>query len=325
MTEIRLDFNEAATGPADGAVARILAHTRELHLYPRGLHEEAEASVARLFGVQPEEVIVTNGVDEATDLVLLHAQQASCFVPGFNGYWHRAAALSIPMRRMPLDDAWQPRHEPGPQRGALLVAQPNNPTGSRFTGEWLAVAAAAYDLVLVDETYLAFAERPAESAQAAGLANVCIFVSFSKAYGLAGLRLGALVGPADLISHLRQRKSFYSVDSLALHGLLGAVSDPNVVERAVSYVRKMRPLYIDTLRSAGHLVSEVRETEANFVIFRPAAGWSTGNVRRALAARGIEVTDCANFGLDEWLRVTVGSELSLQALSNAVASLELAA
>jgi histidinol-phosphate/aromatic aminotransferase/cobyric acid decarboxylase-like protein len=318
MTEPPLDYNEAATGPARAAVSRILEHVEELHLYPRGLHQRAEAAVAEAIGVDDAQVILTCGVDEATDLVLLHVNRATSFVPGFNGYWHRAEALGVPMRRLPLDDDWEPATDLGPPGGALFVAQPNNPTGHRFAGTaWLRAAAGHFDLVLVDETYRSFADPPAPTALELELPNVCVFRSFSKDYGLAALRIGALAGAPAVIAALRERKAFYTVDGLSLHGLLGALDDPAAIDDAVWHVRRLRPRYAATLRAAP-IVAEVRETDCNFVVFRPVDGWRAAAAVEALADRGVRVTDCALFGMDGWVRVSVGGEHALESLSRAL-------
>jgi histidinol-phosphate aminotransferase len=318
------DRNEPSVGPPSrAAVARIIKHAHEIHLCPGELHAEAEQRVARALRVDDDEVLLTDGADEATDLALLHARRGTCVTPGFAGYRDRARALSVPMSEVPLasdgeiDDGWA-----GEQGGALLVAQPGTPAGRRFRRPWLRAAAERFDVVVVDETYLPYAWPPARSARALALANVATFMSFSLAHGLAGLRIGALIGPAALMGALRVRKSLNNVDSLSLHGLVGALTDVRGLQRAVLGVRRMRAFYIAALRSATHVIAEARNTECNFVLARPVATRSPDQLLTALSARGVDVVDCAPLGLPGWLRITVGDEHGLELLTRALDELQ---
>src|SRR5688500_4963113 len=101
---VDLDANENALGTPASVVRAVTDLAGQLHRYPRDLREEVRAAVADDAGVAPEQVVLTAGVDEAMDLVLLHAGRATCFTPGFPGYPARAAVLGVPLRTLTIEE-----------------------------------------------------------------------------------------------------------------------------------------------------------------------------------------------------------------------------
>ena len=318
----QLDWNESPEQPSPKAIAAILANVSSLNRYPRGLREATTAAVAEHFGMPPEGVLLTNGVDEAADLLLSLSGSAWCAVPGFQGYRHRAEVLGRQIRPIPLDEQWQPTTDPAELRrgGVVLVAQPNNPTGGMFRRDWVEAAAGHAELLCVDETYLEFGTRPSYLPLTRRHPGLCVFRSFSKAWGLAALRIGVLLGDPALIARLADRQAFHSVGAIALHALRGALDDPDHVARQVRQVRQDRPLLVRLLTEAD-IFAEVRDTEANFVLARYRPAVPVGRVVAHLGQAGVDVKDCADFGLPGWLRVTVGSRRNLAALARGLASL----
>ena len=238
----RLDWNEHPLGPSSQAVARVVAHAADLHRYPRGLLEAVTAKVACHHGVDAGSVLLTNGVDEATDLVLTLVDAAWFVCPGFDGYEQRARVWGRTLRRIPLDRAWEPTTEPGElaQGGAVFLAQPHNPTGNLFRRRWVRDVIDTAELAFLDEAYLDFTDVPSHLGLLAQHPRLLVFKSPSKAYGLAGTRLGVLIGSSALIGVLRARQRFYSVSSIALHALAGALDDLNHLARLRRYVQQMR-------------------------------------------------------------------------------------
>jgi histidinol-phosphate aminotransferase len=323
-----LDYCEIGVEPIPAAVRRIQEHLHELNRYPRGLYEEARRAVATSHGVDESEVLLTNGVDEAVDLVLLEAKSLTYVKPGFWGYWERAEALDVPNTSVPLSQDWQlPErwHEVGPGAGAFMVAQPNNPTGSYFTEtRWLERAVESFSIVMIDETYRLLAQQPAASSLGQRADNLLTFVSFSKAYGLAGVRVGALFGSASLLERLARRKRFHAVDSLSLHAVVGATEDPDAVGKAVEQIKRLRPEYARTLKEYPGLFAEARSTECTFVLGRVQDEVGVPALLGDLASRGVVVTDCSVFGLPGWVRVAVADTRALARLTNALQEAELA-
>ncbi|MGW0811185.1 pyridoxal phosphate-dependent aminotransferase [Nonomuraea sp. NPDC002799] len=330
-----LDSNESPLGPPAGAVRRLLEQLDHLHRYPRGLREEVTRAVAAHYRVDPASVLLTCGVDEATDLALSIRARAWCLVPGFDGYADRARFIGRPVRTIALDQDWQPTIAPD-RFGAsdvVFVAQPNNPTGNLFDRRWVDGLVRSPALTFLDETYLEFANEPSyvsrldvsnEPSYVPRLdvaTDLVVFKSFSKMFGLAGLRVGAMLGHPDLIARFATGQSFYSTDSVALSAILGALEDTDFQERHVRYVRDARNAYVNVLAKST-FIEETRNTQANFVLARCRNEAAAAVVAGALADRWIHVRDCVSVGLPGWLRVSVGTPDDLVALAAALDELD---
>jgi histidinol-phosphate/aromatic aminotransferase/cobyric acid decarboxylase-like protein len=132
-----------------------------------------------------------------------------------------------------------------------------------------------------------------------------IYRSFAKAFGLAGLRVGCLIGHRDLITRLEPFRRFMPIDAVSLNAAAGALAEPGFVAELVTHILAARPRQVQILRDSG-LFLDVRDTETNFVIARLPAGTSDDFVA-ALARHRVRVKACDFFGLDDWIRVGVGS------------------
>ncbi|MFE7976024.1 pyridoxal phosphate-dependent aminotransferase [Streptomyces shenzhenensis] len=321
---LRLDWNECAGGPSPMAVARVAANAADLHRYPRGLLSEVSEAVARENGVDPGSVLLTNGVDEAVDLVLTLVDTAWFVSPGFDSYPHRAAVLGRTARPIALDEHWEPTVSPAELagQGAVFIAHPHNPTGHLFDSAWVDAVVAGAELAFLDTTYAAFAGPDLQGTLTDPYPldthpRLLMFRSFSKSHGLAGVRLGALIGAPGLISRLRGNQRFHSVDSVALHALAGALDDPGHQLKLREQVLTERPYYVKALR-AHPVFAEARDTHANFVVARTRDGLSSAEVTRRLAEQNVWVRDCGEFGLTGWLRISVGTRDELGKLVDAL-------
>ncbi|MFA7767789.1 pyridoxal phosphate-dependent aminotransferase [Streptomyces sp. NRRL S-448] len=319
----RLDWNECPLGPSPRAIARVRTASTALHRYPRGLLGEVTAAVAAHEHVSCDAVLLTNGVDEAVDLVLALTDTGWYVSPGFDSYPDRAIVRGVTMRRIGLDADWQPAvaaHHLR-SRGTVFVAQPHNPTGNLFHADWLDDVMHGADLVFLDTTYADFSDDPAAWAPAARTAGrhpqLLHFRSFSKSHGLAGIRLGALIGAPSLIRELSRRQRFHSVDSVALHALAGSLEDPGHRARIREQVLTMRPEYVRALRRHP-LFAEVRDTQANFVVSRCRPGTDSADITQALADADVWVRDSGPLGLAGWLRISVGTADDLTRLLSAL-------
>ncbi|MFJ7593387.1 pyridoxal phosphate-dependent aminotransferase [Streptomyces sp. NPDC097617] len=324
VTGLRLDWNECVGGPSPVAVARVAAKAADLHRYPRGLLGEVTEAVARENGVDADSVLLTNGVDEAVDLALTLVDTAWFASPGFDSYSDRAAVLGRTARPISLDEHWEPTISPAELscRGAVFIAQPHNPTGHLFESAWVDAVVAGAELAFLDTTYAAFAgpDRRGKLTDPYPLGihpRLLLFRSFSKSHGLAGVRLGALIGAPGLIAQLRGRQRFHSVDSVALHALAGALDDPGHQLSLREQVLADRPHYVKAL-GAHPVFAEARDTHANFVVARTRDGLSSAEVTRRLAEQDVWVRDCGEFGLTGWLRISVGTLKQLGQLIDAL-------
>jgi histidinol-phosphate aminotransferase len=299
-----LDWNESPIGPPPLAVKRVVEAAGRLHRYPRGLMEEVTALTAAHVGVAPEQVLLTAGVDEAVDLTLSLARRAWGLLPGFDGYQDRATANGKPFHRIELDANWQPPPPPAElgDGDILYLAQPGNPIGIPLPEGWIDVVGAEH--LFLDETYHDFSSRPSALTRPMRPGGF-VYRSFSKAAGLAGIRIGCLVGEAATITRLEPLRRFMPIDAVSLNAAAGLLDEPEFMTRLTTHVLQARPALCAVLRDSG-LFTEVRECETNFVLARPTAA-ARGPLAQRLDRDLVRVKDCAVLGLPGWLRISVGS------------------
>jgi len=232
---LRLDFNEN-TG---GCSPRVLERLRQLQpeqmaCYPE--REPVEREVASFLGLPPEQVLLTNGVDEAIHLVcetyLEPDDDALIVVPTFAMYQICAAATGAQVVAIPTEADFRfptstiLAYTTAPKTRLIAIANPNNPTGAVASVEDLLLIArsAPQAAVLVDEAYFEFyGESLLE--YAGQVQNLFVARTFSKAYGMASLRVGVLAGAAEQIQSLRRACSPYNVNGVALACLQTALTD----------------------------------------------------------------------------------------------------
>lgn len=299
---LRLHLNENTAGCSPKVIAALQSVTREqAALYPD--YDAVAAAVARRLGAGTDEIALTNGLDEgilAASIVMLRGGSAAApdeaivVVPAFDMYAACADAVGGRVVEVPLgrDFAF-----PGaaleraitPRTRLIFLTSPNNPTGLVIPrAEILRVARAApAALVLVDEAYADFADETLlDDRQARGLPNLVIGRTFAKAYGLAGLRAGALVGQATTIARLRKAIPPYSLNVCAAAALGAGLADDEYVRWYLSQVRESKALLYRALTTLG---IRYWESAANFVL--ADFGDRAREVVDGLAARHIFVRD----------------------------------
>jgi histidinol-phosphate aminotransferase len=320
---LRLDFNESTIGCSPRVLARLHSVDAELLArYPE--REPVEVEVAAFLGLDAAQVLLTNGVDEAIHLLcstyLEPGDEAIIVAPTFAMYAIFAKAedarviqvLSGENFAFPLEEILA---RISPRTRLIAVANPNNPTGAAVASEVLlrVARAAPQAALLVDEAYFEFhgetilnaPERPS---------NIFVARTFSKAYGLAGLRIGILAGDAGQLAMVRRVASPYNVNTVALLALREALGDQEYVENYVAEVRRGRNVLEQELRNLGlhHWPSH-----ANFVLVR--VGSAHAEFVQALRTRGILVRSRhSDPGCEGCVRLTVGSEEHTRTLIGAL-------
>lgn len=327
--KLRLDFNEHTSGPSPRVLARIQAATAEdLALYPD--EGAARAAVAGHFVLRPDvDFVLTSGADEAIRLVCDGYVQAGERVvilePGYAMYRFYATLAGAEIRPVtvepdlgfPADALRAALEEPA---RLVILGDPHNPTGTAVPSGFIDEIARTRPgtLVLVDEAYAEFSGRTSLPLPAAH-PQVLVARTFSKAYGLAGLRIGLLAGHRDTVAPLARMRSPYAVNALALAALEAALEDPGWATSYAAEVREARRALRDGLARLG---VPSYPSEANFVIAR--FGHAAPDVLRALRSRGVLVRDrSAHPLLHGTLRIGVGTRddgrRCLQALAEALA------
>jgi histidinol-phosphate aminotransferase len=327
---LRLDFNENTVGCSPRVLARLREITaEEIACYPE--RKPVEAAVADFLGVTPDELLLTNGVDEAIHLLcetfLQAGDEALIVVPTFAMYEISADATGARVIRVPADTDFKfPTadllSQVTPRTRLIAVANPNNPTGSVAEPASLLEIARQVPqaAILVDEAYFEFYGQTL-LAQGRGIPNLFVARTFSKAYGLAGLRVGVLTGNAEHISMVRKVSSPYNVNGVALACLPTALADQDYVNQYVDQIRRGRE---ELQREFAKWGVRYWPSQANFVLA------SFGPLKTALIqsmrSRGILIRDRSrDYGCEGCVRITLGTTEQtarlLQALRETLAEL----
>ena len=310
---LRLDFNENTVGCSPRVMQKLRAlDVEQLARYPE--RAPLEATVAAHLGIRPEELLLTNGTDEAIHLVcetyLEPGDEAIIVVPTFSMYEIYAAATGAKVIAVPAVEQFRFPSENVlshvKERTRLVaIANPNNPTGALASRKDLLTIAehAPNAALLVDEAYFEFCGETLMP-EFRKFPNLFVSRTFSKAYGLAGLRIGVLAGHPDQMHFVRPVSSPYNVNSVALACLPEALADQAYVRRYVDEVRSGRDRLERELKEWG-----VRywPSHANFVLMY--LGVQGQAFISAMRERGILVRDrSGDQGCAGCVRITLGSE-----------------
>jgi histidinol-phosphate aminotransferase len=315
--KVRLDFNENTVGCSP----RVIEFLRErltasqLSIYPE--YVEAMNELAAFFGVSTCEFMLTNGTDEAIQLVVNTyvepGNEVVLLKPSYAMYRFYAEVAGAKIRSVdyrkqdlafPLDELLGAVR---PEIRVVMIANPNNPTGTGVGIEGLRriLETAPGAAVLIDEAYFEFSgvtalgwirEHP----------NLFVSRTFSKVYGMAAMRCGCLFSCAENVKWLRKAQSPYSVNTLAALAARAAIQDREYVSNYVKEVLAARQLACDGLRRLG---IQFFPSQANFILFN--AGDRAIPIRDALRERGLLVRD-RSYEIPGCVRVTIGTRVQIE-------------
>ncbi|HTC49026.1 MAG TPA: histidinol-phosphate transaminase [Candidatus Aquilonibacter sp.] len=320
---LRLDFNESLIGCSPRALARLRAlDAATLARYPE--REPVEAEIAAFLGLNQAQVLLTNGVDEAIHLLcstyLDPNDEVILVAPTFAMYKLFAQSEGARVIEVLSDqDFYFPAKELlsriNERTRLIAIANPNNPTGTAVDCEVLRqiADAAPYAAILVDEAYFEFHGETMLS-RSEWPENLFVARTFSKAYGLAGLRIGILAGNTAQMGMVRRVASPYNVNVAALAVLLEALRDQQYVDNYVAEVKRGREQLQQELETLG---LRYWSSRANFVLVR--IGPTHTEFVQSLRTRGILVRDrSSDPGCEGCVRLTVGSTEHVQILIDAL-------
>jgi len=311
---LRLDFNENTDSCSPRVLQRLQRITpQELAKYPE--REPVEKITADFLKVKGNEVLLTNGVDEAIHLLcqayLDRGDEALIVVPTYSMYaiYTKAAGGEVIRVRAADDFSFSltaVMKAVTPRTRLIAIANPNNPTGSVVSNnELLALAhSAPQAALLVDEAYFEFygktiLERRREAA------NIFVARTFSKAYGMAGLRLGVLIGDEEQMHALRRLASPYNVNAVALACLPEAVADQAYIAAYVAEVLEGRQRLELALETSG---IQYWPSQGNFVLLRVGHSRTDAALfAEQMRQSSILVRDrSADEGCEGCVRITIG-------------------
>jgi histidinol-phosphate aminotransferase len=312
---VKLSSNENPLGPAPRALAAIQDAAAHVNRYPDAGSLALREGLAARFDIQPEMVLCTNGSDEMVFLLCLgflqQGDEAVMAHGTFISYYLRTIEMGGRAVRVPLRDY---THDLDALADAvtdrtrlLFICNPNNPTG---TSNSAAEVASLLDrvpddvLVVVDEAYIEFVERPDYpqllSTLRGGRRNLILLRTFAKIYGLAGLRLGYAFGHREVIGYLERARPTFNVNALAQAAGLAALEDDDHVARSRAHAAACRATFIRELRA---LDLQPIPSETNFVAVKVGDDMQ---VTADLMDHGFTVTPLSGWGLPGHIRISFG-------------------
>jgi histidinol-phosphate aminotransferase len=307
---LRVGSNENPLGPSPLAVEAMADALRFSHRYarPQALVE----AIARRHDVDGSWIVLGCGSMEllrhlplafSMDGEIVAAREA------YRGAPQAAARVKVPVQFVPVDK--DHRHDLGAMAKAVtdrtrvvLISNPNNPTGTVVPKADLLRFIAAVPpavTVVIDEAYIHYTPEADVSAAVKERKNLLVLRTFSKVYGLAGLRIGYALGHPDLIGRLREHTSFFNINAVGFAGALAALDDTAHVERCRALMREGKEFWEKTLRARG--TAFVR-SEAPF--FLAEAGGDADAVVRKLSAEKVYVRPGRDWDMPRHVRISFG-------------------
>ena len=334
---IKLASNENPHGPSPAATVAIREAASSVSSYPKAAHADLTAAVADRWDVSDEQVWLANGGDGAIDYLHRAALEPDDTIlvptPGFAYYgmssrFHHGDVREYSLEReVDFEQTADIVLEAYDGDRIVWITSPHNPSGSTMALaeiERIAAETDAETLVVVDEAYGEFADGESALSLTEGRNgfesrdDVAVLRTFSKAYGLAGVRLGYAVVPDEWADAYARVNTPFAASELACRAGLAAIDDEEHVERTVETTLESRQYMRETIDA------HVWESEGNFALVD--VGDATA-VAEAMQERGVIIRDCSSFGLPGCIRITCGTDdetdRAVETLNAVLADLEL--
>lgn len=314
-TVIKLASNENPLGPSPLALAAMRKALAHVNLYPDGNAFHLKQKLAAKLGVAPANLILGNGSNEVLEFIghalispgaeVVVSQYCFAVYPIITALFGGKLAV-VPAKNHGHDlDAILAAITPGTR--VVFVANPNNPTGTSASREDLARFVNAVPetvLVALDEAYIEFLDEPLDllpEIREGRKPNLLLMRTFSKIYGLAGLRLGYGIGHPDFIAELEKIRQPFNINAVAQAGALAALDDTAHADKTRRTNSRGLKLYARAFRKLG---LEFIPSSANFMLVRVGDGHRIFNEMQKL---GVIVRPMGGYQLPEWIRISVGT------------------
>ncbi|MEM7370978.1 MAG: histidinol-phosphate transaminase [Bacteroidota bacterium] len=315
---IVLCSNENNFGPSPMAVEAIKEASERIFLYPDPTAQQLRTKLAQHLGIQADQLVFGNGSDAILSTLFnafFSAGESILTSSGsFVSLYPMAQMNRVPVHKVPLTEEYGfDLHKLllniRPHTKAIYLCNPNNPTGAMIPQEELEQfldQVPEHILVIVDEAYFEFAEYMSAAypdSTRLGYENVISLRTFSKAYGLAGVRLGYAIGPVPLIEALTKVKLTFNPNLLAQAAGVAALQDEAHVQKTLSNNAIWLDRFSQTFRQMG---IRYAPSYANFLMLDLESEEKATEFCQHLQAKGILVRHLASFGLPHCVRVSVG-------------------
>ncbi len=327
---IKTASNENELGPSPKAIEAMQQAARNMHRYPDGACFYLKQKLADKLSIKPENILFGNGSNEIIEFLghafLGPSQSMVVSETAFVVYRLVCALFQAPCIQVPMHDFTHDldamREAITPDTCIIAVCNPNNPTGTSVDPQkltdWVATIP-EHVLIVIDEAYFELMPHDARPDLLAlirgGKKNLMILRTFSKAYGLAGLRLGYAIAHPDLITTLNHTRQPFNVNAMAQAAALAALEDDEHLQKSYDVNTAGLAYFHDFLEQAG--IPYVPST-ANFVMIK------TGDARQdcqKLLQQHIIARPMAGYGLPEWIRLTIGTPQQNEKMRAALLSL----
>jgi histidinol-phosphate aminotransferase len=307
----KLSSNENPHGPSPAAVEVLREYAGQVHVYPKASHTDLTERLATEWGVEPTQVWVSAGADGSLDYLsramLEPGDRVLVPEPGFSYYgmtarYHHGTVASYPLAK--ADDFEQTAAgilDAYDGERVVYVTTPHNPTGSELPRAELTDLLERVDdrtLVVVDEAYGEYSDRESAASLLSEFDSLAVTRTFSKAYGLAGLRIGYALVPAAWADAYARVNTPFAANELACRAAHAALGDDAHLDETVETARWARDYLVE------HLNAHTWESAGNFVL---ADVGDASAVSDASQRAGVIVRDCTSFGLPGCIRVSTGT------------------
>ena len=298
--------------------------------YPDPLQREVKEKLAGLKGVKSDQIFLGNGSDEAIDLLIRafcepHRDNIISINPSYGMYQVAADINAVDFVKVPLNDDYTlnvaaVQKAVNENTRLVMLCSPNNPTANSFKAfEMLSLAENFNGLVVVDEAYIDFSSQTSLTGYLGKYKNLVILQTFSKAWGLAGLRLGIAFASEEIIKILNKIKYPYNVNVMTQKLALEALNEAKEKENWVEEILLQRKYLVEML-SGLKITLKVYPTDANFLLVKVP---DARKIYDYLTNKKIIVRDRSKVAMCEGcLRITVGNKYENKALYDALVAYE---
>ena len=315
---VKLSSNEGPFGPPPGAIEAIRAMAADAHRYPDGNATAIREAIGARFGLDPARIVVGNGSDELLALIILaYGGEGTELVMSAHGFmmyditgrWAGCRIIKVPEKNLTTDVDGM-LAAVGPRTRLVFLANPNNPTGSILPqSEVDRLRAGLRDdiLLVLDSAYAEYVTRPdydagARLVDASG--TTVMTRTFSKIFGMGGMRLGWCYAPASVIDVLGRVRGPFNVNAAAMAAGVAALAEKGWVEQSVAHNTEWRGKVAAALTAAG---IKVWPSEGNFLLADFGTPPKAKAADAALKTRGLIVRAMGGYGLPSCLRITIGT------------------
>jgi histidinol-phosphate aminotransferase len=314
---IKLSSNEGAFGVPPGAQAAIAAAAKKVYRYPDGGADRLREAIGRRWGLDPARIVCGAGSDDLIyQLCLAYGGPGRDIVMSEHGFsiyqiagtYAGSRVIKVPERNLTADpDALLASVSPSTR--LMFLANPNNPTGSMLPAGTVARLRAALPpeiLLVLDSAYAEYVTRAdydvgVQLVDAAD--NTVMTRTFSKVFGLGGMRIGWCYAPPAVVDVLNRVRGPFNVSVAAQDAAIAALAEPGWVEKGRDHNARFRPILAEGIEAAG---LKVWPSEGNFVLVDLGTTDRANAADAFLRTRGIIIRKVAGYGLPHCLRVTVG-------------------